>query len=175
MEFTRRLMMHIGIYSGIIIIFLVALFFLSSDIDGRVKTIEQLHGELEFWSQSTDSLASLKQDEAQANQYASDLQNIVPSRDQLLIFFPDLNSIAKQNSVNVSPNLGVEEQSANSKLGATNFDLVSVGSFPNLMSFLKSLQASRYPIKFTNLEMLQVQQGQKDEFKISLSGKVFYY
>lgn len=172
MEFRRRLTILISISLGIIFVFSAAIVFLAYDIVNRTNRITSLRGELSSRREGIQSLASLRQDFEKSKIYSANLQNVLPTRDQLLKFSPDLNTIATQNKINFSSSLGNEERGENTKVGETSFNITAQGSFENLINFLKDVSNSRYPLKFVSLDLVQ---DQKNEFKISLTGKVLSF
>lgn len=172
MEFRKLLIKTIGIYLAIAAGFLIILITLGFDINRRVNQIAEVKDKVNLWSTGSESLATLKRDSGQARLYMNDLQGALPSHDQLLKFYPDLNIIARQNKVNLELGLGREEPGEAGNASATNFSLQAQGLFDNLTEFLAMLRNSRYPINFSSLDLTQVE---KSNYKMSINGKVFSF
>ncbi len=171
MGFKKRLIIIIGVPLGIILILIVSLFFLGSDISSRANQIKQLRENLTLRLQSTESLVSLRQDFKQAQEYSPALNNLLPTRDELVGFIHDLTMIAKQNELDFSSSLGQESPQTDKGLGQISFTITSQGKFDNFVNFLKTLENSRYFIKLNTLDVTR----QDDNFKALMTGQVFSF
>ena len=169
MSFKKRLLIFIGIPSGVCLILAIALFFLGSGIVRHTDQIKKLRSDLDFRLQATESLALLRQDFAQAQTYLPNLESVLPNRNQLVGFSRDLGIIAKQNQIDLNSSLGGETPSGTKGLEEINFTMTGQGSFDNFINFLKSVRNSRYLIKFQGLDFTR----QGGNFKALLTGQIF--
>lgn len=171
MGFRRRLTIEILIYALIITALSVLLYFLAGTITTKTNEIASLRGQLDFWAKSTESLAGLKQDAAQASTYLPLLQSDIPSKDQLINFLPDLDVLAKENKVNLNHSLGSQQPDANyNRLTVTSFSLAAQGTLLNIINFVKAIKTSRYPIQFNAADLVRDSQG---SFTMTIGGQVF--
>ena len=170
MDFRKRLTIIVGIPLGISLILAIILVFIGFDIAKRTEQIVQARSDLLFRQQSTETLALLRQDSQQAQNYTYELDNILPSRDQLVSFSRDLSTIARQNKVDSNVNLGQEAGGAG-KLRQTSFAMTSQGPFDNFITFLKSIETARY---FVNLDSIDFTR-QDSVFRALINGKVFSF
>jgi hypothetical protein len=168
-DFKKRLMFIIGVPLGIILILTIILFLIGSDIVKRTDKIKEIRGELFFRAQINESLALLRKDSQEAKNYVFELNNILPSRDQLITFPRELALIARQNKVDLSSSLGQETSGDSGKLRQTDFTITSQGPFDSFVTFLKSLETARYLMSLKSLDFNR----QDVNFKASISGKVF--
>lgn len=168
-DFRKRLIFIIGVPLGIVLILTIILFLVSSDITKRTDQIKQIRGELLFRAQITESLALLRKDSQEAQNYIIELNNILPSRDQLISFPRELSLIARQNKTDLSSSLGQEIPGDTGKLRQTDFTITSQGPFDNFISFLKSLEITRYLMSLKSLDFNR----QDANFRASMSGWVF--
>lgn len=171
MSFKKHLLIFIGIPLGVCLILAIALFFLGPDIVKRTNQIKQLQKELSFRLQATESLALLRQDLERAQPYLPNLENILPTRDQLVGFSRDLGIIARQNQVDLNSSLGEESPRGSEGLGKINFTMTGQGSFDNFINFFKSIKNSRYLIKFQGLDFVR----QDSNFRTLLTGQIFLF
>jgi Tfp pilus assembly protein PilO len=169
MNFKKHLLTTIGVPVGIILILAIALVFTGSDIAKRTDNIKRLRGDLLFRQQLTESLALLRKDSQQAQGYITELQNMLPSQDQLVSFPRDISTIARQNNIDLNATLGQESPGSVGKLMQTEFIMSGTGSFDNFITFLKSIETARYFISLKSLDFGQ----QENNFKGVLTGVVF--
>jgi len=168
-NFKKRLLITIGIPLAVCLILVLALFFIGSNITKQAAQIEKLKGDLFNRQQLTQSLASLKQGSEQVQPYLTELENILPSQDQLLGFSRDIGIIAKQNKLNLNTTVGQEISESGDGLRQTDFTSTGQGTFDNFINFLKGLENSRYFIKLNTFDLT----GQDGDFKMSMKGQVF--
>jgi len=169
MNFKKRLLITIGIPLAICLILALALFFIGSNITNQTAQIEKLKGDLFNRQQLAQSLANLKQGTEQVQPYIAELENILPSQDQLLGFSRDIGIIAKQNKLNLNTTLGQQISQNGDGLRQTDFTSTAQGTFDNFINFLKSLENGRYFIKLNTLDLT----GQDGDFKMLMNGQVF--
>lgn len=171
MNFKKRLLINIGVPFGICLFLASALVFLGSDIGKQTNQIKQLQENLSYYIEMTESLALLRQDSEKAKHYITELESVLPTRDQLVAFPGDLSIIAEQNKVDISSSLGQESFANDNELGKIDFTVAGQGEFNNFLNFLKLLKNSRYFIKFKTLDFSR----QDENFKALLTGQVFSF
>ncbi len=164
-------MLTIGLSLGISLFLIAILFFIGSDITKRIDQIKQIRADLLFRQQLTESLALLHKDSQEAQNYSSELENILPTRDQLLNFPHDLSTIARQNKIELNSSLGQETSGAVEGLKKVGFTMATQGSFDNFINFLKSLETGRYFIDLGSIDFSR----QNNNFKAFMNGGVFYF
>lgn len=172
MQFKKYFLTRVGIDLAIIIAAAILAVFIGSDMRNRAAKITSLRDGIDFWTQSTESLALLREDRARAQNYSAELQNRLPSRDELLNFSRDLNIIANQNKVGFNSSLGNEERGANDKLGRVSFNLTAEGALDNILNLAKGIKNSRYFVNTTNFDLV-AKPG--DGFRLSMNGQVFSF
>jgi len=170
-NFRKRLLIIAGVPLGISLILTTILFFMGSDIVKRTDQIKQLRGDLLFRLQLTESLALLRKDSEQAKNYITEIENILPSRDQLVSFPRDLSTIARQNKIDLNSSLGQEGSEGIGKLGQTNFTMTGQGLFDDFISFLKTLETARYFINLKSIDFTR----RDSNFGALMTGQVFSF
>ncbi len=171
MNFRKRLLVIITVPLGVCLTLILALFFVGSDMSKKTSQIEKLRGDLLFQTGLTDSLAILNQQAETAKSYEATLQNILPSRDQLIAFPKNIVSIAKQNKFNLNTTLGQGEYQDSEELQQTNFTISGQGSFEGFVVFLKTLENGQYFIKFKTIDIAK----QEKDFGLLMTGGVFSF
>jgi len=170
MSFKQQLLIILAIYLGLIVLLGAVLIFLGKDISEKTGKINQLQNEIALKTQSNESLAVLRQDYAKAQSYETALNNILPSRDQLLSFRRELETMASQSKIDFSVSLGKEEPQG-TQGGAMGIGAVMAGGFEQISNFLKTLENSRYLLKFDNFDLTR----EEGKFRMRLNGQVFYF
>lgn len=171
MNFKKRLLIIIGIPLGICLILIAALIFLGLDIAKQADQIKQLSRNLNYNIKMIESMALLRQDSEKAKYYLPELESILPTRDQLVVFPGDVNIIARQNKFDANTSLGRESSGAANELGKIDFIISGQGEFNNVLNFLKLLKNSRYFIKINTIDLGR----QNNDFKTLLTGQVFSF
>lgn len=170
-EFQKRLTVSVGVYSGIIAVLGIILFFVGSDITRRTDEIKQIRSELLFRVQLTESLALLREGSEEAKNYAAALNGILPTQDQLITFPREIGAVARQSNIDFNFSLGQEKSVAEEKLKRTGFTMTGQGLFENLTGFLKSLELAGYPLSFDSIDLTR----QDSNFKALITGNLFSF
>ena len=170
-NFRKHLLIIVSVPLGIGLVLAAILSFVGSDITKRTDHIKQLRGDLLFRMRLTESLALLRKDSQQAQNYAFEIENILPNRDQLVSFPRDLSTIARQNKIELNSSLGKESSEDIGKLRQTDFTMTGQGLFDDFINFLKSLETARYFINLNSLDFTR----QDNDFRALLTGRVFSF
>lgn len=169
MEFKKRLLIIIGIPLGICALLIAVIVFIGFDIESKAKQANEQR--LTFLSRLAiaDSLASLKKDSEQINNYYAILENILPKRDRLVLFPRDLNAIGNQDSLNINITLGQGTAIGEKGFWQTNFKITGKGTIENFIKFIKTLESGQYLISLGSIDFGR----EGDNFKTLLNGEVF--
>lgn len=169
-KFCKNLFKHNLFYLLSILILVGLLFFLRVDIKNTVLEINQKRDDLTMRSSSLSSAAELKADFKKASEYFSLLENILPSRDNLLLFSKELEYLAANNDLEFGLTFGKETLSKSQEPGSLYFRLVLVGGYDNFVSFLKDMEKGRYFIDFNNIDITK----KGEVFTGIIQGMVFF-
>jgi len=168
-EFKKQLFLKLGIGLGGVIVLVALTLLLSSDISRRVNQIQSQRSELFFRTQTIDVLATLKSDYEKVRPHLSFLENILPSKDQLITFSKDMETMARQNKVDLGFSFGPETPATDGDPGYLSFTITVAGTFNDLLAFVKDVGKSRY---FTNFVSIDI--NRRDSvYTGNLSGRVF--
>ena len=167
----RQLTILIGTGAAMILILAVALFLVGLDINKRVREINGLRGNMNSRFLTTENLSVLRFDMAKAQPYIPLLDSFLPNKDQLINLSREFNTAAFQNKVNFSSSFAGESPVSKTDLNWIGLNMNVDGNIDNIISFIKTMENSRYSIKLGSLDI-----GQKDnQYKSQLNGKVFYF
>ena len=142
--FQRQLTMIIGVMLAVILIIGVCLWLIAKDIKGNAERAENLRKELSSRFKITESSALLRRQSEQARAYLTALDSIVINRDRLVNFSHDINSMAKQNRLDLSSSFSGESYSTDKKFGKIGLSITAAGPLNNFIQFLKNVENSRY-------------------------------
>ena len=169
MAFKKQLLISIGIPSAIGLILIVGIFYLASDIGDLGNKIYQTRKDINFGTQAEESLIPMRQDYEQAKMYFSEVGGILPNKNQLLGLSKDLNIMARQNQISLSLNIGQESSGGANQLTEIGLSVSGQGTFEGLLNFLKTVENSRYFIKFSSLDL---QKSDNNKASLNLNGKI---
>jgi Tfp pilus assembly protein PilO len=168
-NFYKNLLKHNVFYLAGIAVLAVLLFFVYSNIQDSVSKIKIERNALASKSGALSSLASLQEDFEKAKPYLTLLENILPPRDQLLVFSNELSGIAKQNGLDFGFTYGEEKASTDTTPGSLNFKISVNGSYNGIAGFLRALETERYFIDIASVD----ESVKGDGFSAIINGKVF--
>ncbi|MBU4348275.1 type 4a pilus biogenesis protein PilO [Patescibacteria group bacterium] len=168
--FYKNLLRHNIFYLLGILALAGILFFLKVDIKNSVLEITQKRNALAVRTNSLSSTAELEADFKQASSYFSLLDNILPSRDNLLLFSKEIEDLAVKNKLEFGFTFGVETLANEKEPGSLCFRMVLTGSYDSFVSFLKDIETSRYFMNFNNIDITK----KGDGFSGIINGTVFF-
>ncbi len=159
-------------------VFSVIIVILSSDIGSRTADFVNAQKQLDTASAAIGSLAYLQVDAETAKKYLPQIASYLISKDQLLSFPKDINSIAQQNNMNFAVTFGNEIPITATSPRSTEITLSSQSqaTMDNFINFMKLLENSPYFVKFNSIDISQDtnQQG-ANQLKAGLTGSVFSF
>jgi len=149
-ELTKKLLINfliIGILG-------IGLIFLGWNLDKQTQKIKKQHQDLADRSAEISLLVQLQNQSSQADVDLGILENVLPSQDQLFDFPKELESLAKQMGIGFGFNWfsNQETVASLSRSGRLGFALAVQGSWPKILGFIKSLEASRFLINFQSFD-----------------------
>jgi Tfp pilus assembly protein PilO len=169
-KFYRNLLKHNIFYLSGILVLAGLLFFLRVDIKNTVLEIDQKSSDLAMRSTSLSSAAELKADFKEASLHFSLLENILPSRDNLLLFSKELEDLAANNNLEFGLTFGAETLAKEREPGNLCFRMVLTGGYDDFVNFLKDMERGRYFVDFNNIDITK-----NDEiFSGIIQGMVFF-
>lgn len=167
----KQLILTAGLGALIILILGVGLIIIRADILKKTEQINEIKKELDFRSTIIKSLSTMRGDINLIQPYIFGLDNVLPTKDQLINFSKDLNMMAAQNKINLASNFSGENIESSKGLKRIGLTATAEGNFNDLVNFLKAVENSRYSVKLDNIDI-----NEKDgKYKMLLNGKVFYF
>jgi hypothetical protein len=174
MSFSKQLAIVFGFTFLGIVFFLVSSFLIGKNLQAKAQKITLLEKEISFRNKALKSIAVLKRDYQEAQPYFESVNNFLPTKDQLINFSRDLNSLANQQKVNLTFNLNDESATplgSSNFLVGNNFELTVNGSTENTLSFLRLLIQGRY---FFYINSLVISYSRENLMNASLKGQIIF-
>jgi Tfp pilus assembly protein PilO len=171
-HFERKLWIGFGIIVASIIIAGGASYYFAGDLSANAAAIVSARGALDEQNASIANLAGLKQQAAQAAQYQTAMNHLLPDQYGLVIFTQWFAGQGTQHSVSASANFqGVAIPSNVTLAGAAPFTFSATGSLANLASFMDAISArsSDFLIAVNSFNVTTVDGG----YSITGDGVVF--
>jgi len=172
-HFQRSVIIGLAIIVGALLVFTAAFYFVSQDLSYQADKITEARGYISERTRALESLASLKEDLAQADVYKQAMDRILVTQDQLIDFPRWLDSLARGRQVALSFSFAGDPVPSQGKApGYVNFTFSVEGSFDELVAFMKDVEFQA-PGFLVDLESVNLDMVGSD-YKISSGGKVFF-
>ncbi|MDD5431264.1 MAG: type 4a pilus biogenesis protein PilO [Candidatus Pacebacteria bacterium] len=168
-NFQQMLIKVTAPYLGAILILIVVIFVVKGNINSNVKKINLDRTVINSQVESLKALADLRSEYEEASPNFSFLENILPSRDEILIFSKDMETLAKNDQLGFGFTFGSETKSTPVAPGSIAFRMAIQGPYSNLITFLKDVEKSRYLVDFVNFNLSK----RGDSYDADISGLVF--
>jgi len=160
----------------LIIAEILSVSFFKSSIIAKVSEMETINRETQSKSSILETHFLLKKESEEAIEVRKQLNNRLASKDDLLQLSAELGLLAKASNVNVSASFSNEKEITSSLLGSIGISITADGSFPNLIKFIKKVEAGRFLIKLDNFDLttLEKETGDDEDLRLFLRGDVIY-
>ncbi|MBI5221165.1 MAG: hypothetical protein HY978_05055 [Candidatus Liptonbacteria bacterium] len=169
----RQLVWSLVIIAGSIALFGSAMLWLSASASDKAKIITLNRTLISRSSQSSETLAELKQNAPAAASYAKLLIGFLPPAEELLNFPRWLDGLARAQQVSLRVSFQGEPVPAREELpGFYRFSADMTGELDNILNLMTSVEsrAPRYLVRFENFEYSQA----GDQARITSQGKVYF-
>ncbi len=132
-----------------------AIIYLQSDIQQRADKIHSFLARFAENSRDISQLADMESKAEQAKQYNQLMSRYFITKDNLLTFPGDINSLAQRNNLSANVSFG-EEAASPGSLRRTNVNLSFSGNaqLKDLANFLSALEQSRYFVKIQRFDSI---------------------
>jgi len=173
-NFKHQLWISLGVFLTWVFLFGGGLLILKDKVSAKVDEIMNQRGLIQQASTLTETLANLKKEKQAAGTYSQSLDQLVASRDDLVVGFSQwLESEARLYNVGTNFSFaGSEVPPTENSFGHAGFSLKLSGSLADEASFLKHLEreSRRFLINFENFNINQDQ----NNYTASVAGVVYF-
>jgi len=171
MDFKRERTNIIIVFVVGVLLFSGTLIIFGRDIQARVAHIEVVRRDRAIRLQVIDSLAQLRAGAPQAEKLFPKLQNILPSRDELVSFTDIVESQAERYDITASFKFGEEQESGDGEPGQHTFVLNTAGFLRPFSQFMNSFESLNYIVSVDSIVLSR--ENNETPFRITAHGSVF--
>ncbi len=168
-DFRKELFLQLGIVSGVVLLLGGAILWLGSNISNRVMDLRNGREVMYSRKVAIESLKLLRSDQEKAGMYQSIVENALPSKDQLIVFSKDLETLARSKHLGFGFTFGTEAPATPKDPGRTQFKITFSGAYVDIVDFLAAAKKNRYLVRFSDLDLTQ----RGPTFEGSMNGIVF--
>ncbi len=171
--FYKNLIVEVIIAAILILAFGGGILFFRARISDLAEQTLKTRQVLAERSSSLQLYSSLRtQYDSKGKKYLNVLQNIVPTRDQLIDLRQEFQSLAARENLDFGFTFfpGDETTAASGELGAIKFNLNLKGGLDELLNFIHSLEKFRYLITLESFTMNR----QGSSIQMAIKGQVYF-
>jgi hypothetical protein len=173
-DFKRQLWITLGVLAAGVVVFGSAYYWAINRVNSLTASIIEQRSLIWQGSNLTETLANLKKEKQTVEAYTQALNNLVATRDQLVVNFSKwLNNEAMQYRVGVDFSFqGGETQAAQDNLGYAGFSIKLSGSLNDSVNFLRHLEREtrQFLLSFGSFDVDRGPSG----YIISANGRVYF-
>lgn len=172
-SFKKEIIAGLIVILGSFILASGAIFWLKRDIEDRSGKIVGKRGLIVQQAGLTETIASLRANQAVAEAYRESLERLIPTKDDLFDFSKWLQSLAKNYGVGATFNFsGLEVMPTGEALGYVKFTLGVSGALQEISVFLRDLEnrTDQFLTKFDSFSVKEV----SGNYHVTVEGKVFF-
>jgi Tfp pilus assembly protein PilO len=172
-KFKKSFFISIGVFLFILAVLVGFLIYLNIDIDRRVAAIKRYQTDIAIRNQAVLLLGTLKLEAERGAQLAGQLQEVLPTRDQLITLPRELEKVAKAHRVGFGFAFGNENLPSGTNPGSVRFTISLTGQIADLVSFLKDLEFGKRILNVQSFDLTQRRDAK--DFSLILSGEVYIH
>ena len=158
-NFRSKLIYSLSITGGIIIFILAVVLYLGLDIRKKADAIAGVETETISRISKVSDLNKLKSQEKEAQADLIKLKSALPKRDSLFEVSKNLSAFAKARNLAFGYKFGEEVESKGGNPGFIRVEMNISGSYENILSFLRDIEASKYFINLSSLDLTRQNTG----------------
>lgn len=170
--FRKKLLIHVGIFLAMMIVFGVSIFFIGKRVSSQATEIEGVRKQLYDWIVSLESFASIRAEYTmKAERYTRVLENRLPEKQLLIDLKKDVQFLAGSEglSSNLVFNQDVSTQSG--QMGAISLTMTLSGDYDAVTRFIGRLNELRY---LMSIESMTVTRRDAKSVDVEAKGRVLY-
>jgi len=139
-------------------------------ISNSTKDILSQKAEIISKQQKIEAITLLEKNSVSVARYTTILQNALPTKDELITFNQELDSLAKRTGAAISFTFGSETGEVQGGVRGLGFQLVIVGSLDQILNFFREIEKSRFVINISDIDLNR----QANTFRGILNGQVYF-
>ncbi len=169
-NFKKKLLIQAIILGAGVFLLALLIILLNADINKRAEKIVQYKRELEIRNQTIALLTNSNADFERAQPMETVLSDLLPSKDQLINFPKELDTLARGYSIQIGFSFGTENASTETDPGLIRYTMALTGFYQDIVDFLKELEGHPY---FITMDSIDVKLITGTTYSLITSGTIF--
>jgi len=170
-NFRRDVWVGLGIMAASFVVAGIASWWFVNDIAHQADLIAKSRGLIQQREKLFEILAQFKKIGPEIDAYSSRLSRLLPTKDDLLDFPRQLDTMARVYGVSLNFTFQGETKTPEN-LGALSFTIDARGSYGNIVKYIRALETEspQFLITLANVDLSQTTDG----YRASSQGQVFF-
>lgn len=152
------------------LILAIILIVIGLKIKNMTQDILNQKSEISAKQQRIEAFSLLEKDAVNAAKYTSILQNALPTKDELITFKQELDSLAQKTDVTISFTFGTEGSEIQGGVKGLAFQVVVGGTLGQILNFFREMEKNRFIINISDMDLNK----QGNVFRGNLNGQVYF-
>ena len=165
----KKELLHFWVTLGVVALLGLLTFLLGADMSRLANKIQQAREEHAGRVAAVSAFATLQSDAIRARPYSNALENILPTKDNLIEFPKEMKELGRRNGIDVAITFGAEAQSSGKSPGSIRFAMTADGSYDGIVAWMSAVEHSRYIVGWNSVDVVE----QKGRYHASIDGRVF--
>ncbi len=157
------------ITAGVVVMLALLATWVGYDLRRLALEVQRARQEWQSRVAAGNALATLQSDAVRAQPYRSTLENILPTKDNLIQFPREMAALGKQGGADVGVTFGNEFASIEKTPGTIRFAMTIDGSYEAITAFMGGVERSRYIVAWDAVDISE----QKGRYHATIDGRVF--
>jgi Tfp pilus assembly protein PilO len=170
---TPKAIVNLLVILGFLIFMTWVLTFLAGEVNDGAADVKQKRGQIDNRIAAVERLAELRGESKEAGPALDVLDNILPARDNLLSLPRYIEDLGLSNRVTATFDFtGNEVSPEGGRAGNSSFKIIANGSYFDVISFIKDLEAGDF---FISLEVVDMTVQKDNTFGANINGVVYFH
>ena len=172
-NFRRELIISISLIAGSMLVFGMAVYFLTDAITTKAQKISSDRTSIGNRSELIGGLAEQKASSPEVKKFQQEINLILPVKDDLVNYQSWLDGLSRVHQVSINFQFsGETAAAADSSPGYIKFVLSANGDYTGLTNFIKDVEYkdARFTTKFDDFDLKR----SGNEYNISVDGKIYF-
>ncbi len=165
----KKELRSVWITVSVVVALIVCIVFVGYDITRLANTVQQERKTQAEREAAARAIATLQDDALRAKQYRSTLENMLPTKDNLIQFPREVAALGKQYGTDVGVTFGSEIGSTEKAPGTIRFAMSVDGAYDAIVAFMGAVERSRYIVTWDTVDVAE----QKGRYHATIDGRVF--
>lgn len=173
-NFKKSVLRNSIVIGAVVVVCGVFFFLFRANITHQLSIINDLSKRRAMYLESSQGLATLIRQWGQVQQYTSQVEKLVPKKDEIVLLSKELQALAQKKNVSLTFSFNSDSSVTSGERGVNfiGFSATFEGKFSDILSLIQTIERTYYALRIQSFDITAVGSG---GYRCFVTGNVSFH